>query len=106
MKRAKLYLLFFPSTPLTRLTASKHSPARHKNLEILLRDAIFHYMSTREALLREIEKQAEPILKQVQDYLAFLTQPGGPQSPNSTWPPDYFKKTAGAFANESFDRLS
>ena len=65
-------------------------------------------MSTREALIRELEKQPEAVLKEVQHYLAVLVSQQ-PQKNGGTvngWPSGYFQRTAGAFANEAFERSS
>jgi hypothetical protein len=63
-------------------------------------------MSTREALIREIEKQPEPILVEIQQYLAFLIAQGPTAngSKANAWPSGYFERTAGAFAQEGFER--
>lgn len=67
-------------------------------------------MSTRETLLREILKQPEPILREVQHYLAFLLDQekrgtnGTPGSSMTAWPDGYFQKTAGAFSGEPLER--
>jgi hypothetical protein len=65
-------------------------------------------MSTREALIREIEKQPEPILREVQRYLEILvaqpTSTSATHSSSNGWPQGYFESTAGAFAEERFER--
>ena len=67
-------------------------------------------MSTREALIQEILKQPEPLLPEVQHYLAFLVElrkrgtSGASICPLEAWPAGYFQKTAGAFAGEPFER--
>jgi len=61
-------------------------------------------------LIEEILKQPEPVLREVQHYLAYLVanQQGGSVqvsgSGRNTWPNDYFEQTAGAFAEERFER--
>jgi Protein of unknown function (DUF2281) len=68
-------------------------------------------MSTREALIQEILKQPEPVLREVQHYLTFLVE-HQKKSGNGTlpaaeaWPTGYFQKTAGAFAGEPLERPS
>ena len=68
-------------------------------------------MSTREALIREILKQPEPLLREVQHYLAFLVEHqqsksnGAGASQSAAWPEGYFQRTAGAFAHEPFERI-
>ena len=67
-------------------------------------------MSTRDALIEEILKQPEPLLREVQHYLAFLLEhqkngANGTSAPAAeTWPVGYFQKTAGAFAGEPLER--
>jgi hypothetical protein len=67
-------------------------------------------MSTREALIEEILKQPEPILLEVQNYLKSLLEMqkhgtnGAAIATSETWPAGYFYETAGAFAEEPFDR--
>lgn len=67
-------------------------------------------MSTREALIHEILRQPEPVLRELQDYLAFLAehQKNGANAPPApaaeAWPAGYFQKTAGAFAGEQWER--
>jgi len=67
-------------------------------------------MSTREALIEEIVKQPEPVLRELQHYLAFLLEKqkngnDGAIAPLAgAWPPGYFEKTAGAFAGEPLER--
>lgn len=64
-------------------------------------------MSTRDALIRKLMKQPEQVLREVQRYLASLTdhQKGnGATAKASAWPERYFEHTAGAFANEPFER--
>jgi hypothetical protein len=65
-------------------------------------------MSTREALIRDLEKQPEAILKEVRHYLAVLTSQQAQKSGETAkgWPNGYFQRTAGAFSNEVFDRPS
>jgi hypothetical protein len=65
-------------------------------------------MSTRDALIQEILKQPEPLLRELQHYLAFLTKQDGnaiaTTAPAMAWPADYFDRTAGAFAGEPLER--
>lgn len=63
-------------------------------------------MSTRESLLREIEKQPEPVLKELQQYLVYLkgTSELSSRPREDDWPSGYFERTAGAFANEPLER--
>jgi hypothetical protein len=66
-------------------------------------------MSTREALIQEILKQPDSLLRELQHYLAFLIElerkeSKGNSHSQSAWPEGYFEKTAGAFANEPFER--
>jgi len=67
-------------------------------------------MSTREALIQEILKQPEPLLRQLQQYLAFLLEQqkhgaNGTSVPAAeAWPAGYFQETAGAFAGEPLER--
>jgi hypothetical protein len=67
-------------------------------------------MGTREALIQEILRQPEPVLRDLQHYLAGLVahRNGGEKhalpSPAGVWPADYFQKTAGSFANEPLER--
>lgn len=70
----------------------------------------FSGMSTREALIEEILKQPEPLLRELERYLAFLVEPqkngaNGVAIPAAeTWPAGYFQQTAGAFAGEPLER--
>ena len=66
-------------------------------------------MSTRESLLEEINRQPEPLLKELQHYLVFLVEQrgknGGRAGATETgWPEGYFEATAGAFAHEPLER--
>jgi hypothetical protein len=67
-------------------------------------------MGTREALIQEILRQPEPVLRELQDYLTHLVshRDNGDKDELPTlagaWPADYFQKTAGAFANEPLER--
>jgi len=67
-------------------------------------------MSVRDALIREVLKQPEPLLREVQRYLALLVEQqrrgidGGSAAPAEAWPAGYFQKTAGAFTGESLER--
>jgi len=66
-------------------------------------------MSTRDALIQEILKQPEPLLRELRHYLAFLVEHqenGANETPTraEAWPASYFEKTAGAFAGEPFER--
>jgi len=59
-------------------------------------------MSTRDALIQEILKQPEPLLRELQHYLAFLTQQ---ECAKATTPSaNYFERTAGALAGEPLER--
>jgi hypothetical protein len=66
-------------------------------------------MSTRESLIEAIANQPEPLLREVQHYLDFLVarqrepEIAGADRPTQ-WPEGYFEQTAGAFANERFER--
>lgn len=65
-------------------------------------------MSTRESLLEEINRHPEPLLKELQNYLAVLVEQrgknGGGTATKAGWPEDYFEATAGAFAQEPLER--
>jgi hypothetical protein len=66
-------------------------------------------MSTRDALIQELMKQPEPVLREVQHYLDSLVEHESPngngaKSQASVWPEKYFERTAGAFAGEPFER--
>jgi hypothetical protein len=67
-------------------------------------------MSTREALIQEIMKQPEPLLRELHDYLSFLVANrkgetnGAPTPATDAWPAGYFQRTAGAFADEPLER--
>jgi hypothetical protein len=65
-------------------------------------------MNTREALIEAIGTQPEPLLLEVQHYLEFLvTRQGAPLAApgqGDRWPERYFERTAGAFADEPFER--
>jgi|1185.fasta_scaffold102334_2 hypothetical protein len=64
-------------------------------------------MSTREALIQEILKQPEDVLRELQEYLKFLLEAQKQNSDtgaSTVWPQGHFDSTAGAFANEAFDR--
>jgi hypothetical protein len=65
-------------------------------------------MSTKDSLIQEIMNQPEPLLREVQHYLAFLLElekrSNAPNGTVSTWPDGYFEATAGAFENEPFER--
>jgi hypothetical protein len=66
-------------------------------------------MSTQEALIEEIKKQPEPVLKELQHYLAFLIEQSGRgtptvSSPPVRWPERYFEMTAGALKDEPMER--
>src|SRR5260370_8919938 len=70
----------------------------------------FRSMSTREALIQEILKQPEHLLRELQHYLNFLQEQhkggtnGVPAPAAEGWPPGYFQNTAGAFAGEPLAR--
>ena len=84
----------------------QRKPSPFRNADAIVIDA----MGTREALIQEILRQPEPLLRELQHYLAYLVahQENGEKkpfpSPAGAWPADYFQKTAGAFANEPFER--
>ena len=67
-------------------------------------------MSTREILIQELLKQPEPVLREIQHYLAFLLErqtsgaTGTPAPAAEAWPAGYFQETAGAFAGEPLER--
>jgi hypothetical protein len=64
-------------------------------------------MSTREALIQEILKLPEPLLRELQRYLAVLIEHGEDRddiTKAKSWPSGYFQKTAGAFAGEPLER--
>ena len=66
-------------------------------------------MSTQESLIEEIKKQPEPVLKELQHYLAFLIEQRGHKSPATSssqgpWPERYFEMTAGALKDEPLER--
>jgi hypothetical protein len=67
-------------------------------------------MSTREALIQEILKQPDSLLRELQHYLAFLVDlhqresNGDSRKVPTAWPAGYFENTAGAFANEPLER--
>ncbi len=67
-------------------------------------------MSTRDALIQELMKQPEKVLRDVRRYLESLTghesNGGNGASTSAVWPERYFEHTAGAFANEPFERPS
>ena len=62
-------------------------------------------MSIREQLIQEIERQPEPVLRELQQYFSHLIHLQNLPS-ESDWPPGYFQSTAGAFADEPFERPS
>ena len=59
-------------------------------------------------MIEEILKQPEPVLRELQHYLAFLVQhqrSATSRSPaDGVWPAGYFTRTAGAFAGEPLER--
>ena len=59
-------------------------------------------MSTREAVIQEILRLPEPLLGEVQRHLATLVDEKGKTA--TAWPPGYFEKTAGSFADEPLER--
>jgi hypothetical protein len=67
-------------------------------------------MSTREALIQEILKQPEPVLRKIQHYLALIVErepsgtSGAPSNAGEVWPTGYFQKTAGSFGGELLER--
>jgi hypothetical protein len=66
-------------------------------------------MSTQEALIEEIKKQPEPVLKELQHYLAFLIEQRSREttaasSQRGRWPERYFEMTAGALKDEPLER--
>ena len=69
-------------------------------------------MSMRDILIQEILKQPEPLLRELQHYLAFLVAHQGDETPSpknrtpaaKVWPSGYFQKTSGAFADEPLER--
>ena len=63
-----------------------------------------HSMSTREALIQEINKQPEALLREVQQFMAFLVEQHRREHAANHWPERYFDRTAGAFAGESLER--
>ncbi len=63
-----------------------------------------HIMSTREALIQEINKQPEALLRKVQHFMAFLVEQRSRESAANGWPERYFDRTVGAFAGEPLER--
>jgi hypothetical protein len=67
-------------------------------------------MSTRDALIREIMKQPEPLLRELHHYLDYLVEQrnveanGAKGAGAAKWPDRYFERTAGAFAHEPLER--
>ncbi|HMP83070.1 MAG TPA: hypothetical protein PKA41_10255 [Verrucomicrobiota bacterium] len=66
-------------------------------------------MSTRDALIQELMKQPERVLREVRHYLDSLIESeshdsNGAKLKPSAWPDNYFDRTAGAFAGEPFER--
>ncbi|TAL03968.1 MAG: hypothetical protein EPO07_05550 [Verrucomicrobia bacterium] len=63
-------------------------------------------MSTRDALIQELMKQPEKVLRDVRRYLESLTghESKGGNGASTGWPERYFERTAGAFADEPFER--
>jgi hypothetical protein len=66
-------------------------------------------VSTREALIQEILKQPEPLLRELQRYLAILVEHRAKAANKSAasanvWPDGYFHRTAGCFSNERLER--
>ena len=61
-------------------------------------------MSTREALIQEINKQPEALLREVQQFMAFLVEQHRRENAANGWPETYFDRTAGAFAGEPLER--
>ena len=68
-------------------------------------------MSTRDALIQEILRQPEPLLRELHHYLTFLVERrengtnGSTPSTVAARPAGSFEKTAGAFAGEPLERL-
>jgi hypothetical protein len=68
-------------------------------------------MSTRDALIQELMKQPEPVLLDMQQHLDSLIKHeahngNGAKLKAPAWPEKYFERTAGAFADEPFERPS
>jgi len=66
-------------------------------------------MSTRDALIQELMKQPEQVLREMRRHLDSLVDHQSPNgnggdSQTGDWPEGYFQKTAGAFANDPFER--
>ena len=66
-------------------------------------------MSTRDALIQELMKQPEQVLREVRHNLdslvALESHNGNDADPKtSVWPEKYFERTAGAFAGGPFER--
>ena len=66
-------------------------------------------MSTRDALIEEIMKQPEPVLREMRHYLDLIIArqeptPNGKPGVGLGWPEGYFERTAGSFAHEPLER--
>ena len=62
-------------------------------------------MSAKEALIQEIMKQPDPVVKELHLYLSALVQRKNDASTSSkSWPKGYFEHTAGAFHDEPLER--
>ena len=62
-------------------------------------------MSTRDALIQRIVNQPEWVVKEVHVFLDSLPPKEKAYfSKQESWPKGYFDETAGAFANEMFER--
>jgi hypothetical protein len=69
-------------------------------------------MDTREALIEEIRRQPELLQRELHRYLKVLLEQQDRETgglapvPADEWPDHYFEATAGAFADEPFERPS
>ena len=66
-------------------------------------------MSTRDALIQELIKQPDEVLRELRRHLDSLVQlqahnGNGAATEAGVWPEGYFQRTAGAFANDPFER--
>ena len=55
-------------------------------------------------MIQEINKQPEALLREVQQFMAFLVDQHRREHAANDWPERYFDRTAGAFAGEPLER--
>jgi hypothetical protein len=108
------------ATSVTQVSQPAVSPASSRPARVLSTRGFFridfatkkvniNHMSTRDALIHDLQTQPESVLKEVGDFLHVLTSTANtPQIVRDRdslgYPEGFFERTAGAFAGEAFER--